>query len=188
MLADESIVTLFKTFARRWTHKWDKTNSDPKARAVWLHDLRQLGVTDETIRVGLSRSAALEWPPSPAEFAAMCRPSAEDLGIPSVHAAWVEALDIACKRKPKEECSHPVVWHAYCEAGDIGHMPEEKGRKAFDYAYSVTAQMALRGEPLREIPKALPAPQEVRATPEEVEAAKNKALEQLDAIFGRGKS
>lgn len=179
---DRLNVRMTEIYGHRWTSQYPRAALDTWAKGL-------AGMSTSAIGAGVSRCLAgeLAWPPTLPEFKAMCQPRPEDIGVPSVHAAWTEALDIACKRKRREDCSHPVVWHAYCEAGDIGHMPEDKGRKAFDYAYSMTVQMAMRGEPLREIPKALPAPQEVRATPEEVEAAKQKALEQLDAMMGRRK-
>jgi len=184
MLADASILTVFKTFARRWSHKFEKTNSDPAARDVWLADLRALGVTDDNLPIGLSRSAGLEWPPSPAELAALCKPRPEDLGIPPLEAAWSEAIDMACGRKLAGQCSHPVVWHAYYEAGDIGHMNEDKGRKVFEYAYSQAVGMALAGEALAPIPKSLPPPEAVRQnyTPEQRRAAADAAMERLRAM------
>ena len=186
-LSPASVETLFRTFGRRWSHKWEKTNADPKARALWLHDLRTLGVDDEVVRVGLTRSAALDWPPSPAEFAALCKPTPEDLGIPALESAYREAMDIACRRKRREDCSHAVVWHALIESGDLGHMPEDKGRKAFEYTYRVSVDMAMRGEPLRAIPKALPKPEDAQPsyTEEQLAAARERAMAAIDAMRGK---
>lgn len=184
-LSAESVELVFRTFARRWVHKWEKVNADQKARALWLRDLRALGVNDENVRLGLHRSASLEWPPSPAEFAALCKPTPADLGIPDLEAAWREALDIACGRKSREACSHAVVWHALGHAGDIGRMPEEKGRKAFDYAYGKAVDMAMAGESLREIPKALPKPEDATVTPEQRRKWAAEGIAKLNAITGR---
>lgn len=154
----EAINTLFMTFARRWSHKWEKTNADPKARSVWRHDLTQLKVTDESLRVGLKKSAALEWPPSPAEFAALCRMTAEDLGLPALEAAFHEAMRAtpAMRDGKPFKWTHQAVYHAAKETGLSVLATSKDADKVFARNYEIACRMLMDGEPLREIPQALP--------------------------------
>lgn len=183
-LADQSIVTLFKTFGRRWSHKWEKTNADPKARAVWLHDLRQLGVNDNNIRAGLSKSAALEWPPSPAEFAALCLAVP---GLPSADDAWAEALPIARRWKRPHECSHPAVYHALSQVVNYNMIDEETLHKRFVRNYERVCADLAAGKDLAPIAQPLPRPEDVQTNydPAEVSAARDRALAEIDRMLGR---
>ncbi len=125
-LTNPSIEVLFQTFARRWGAKWDKTFSDKKARSLWLHDLRLLGVTDSSLRVGLADTAVLDWPPSPAEFAKLCLDSD---GLPDI--------DTAYRRAVVAHWSHPVVYEAARRVGvfELRNWPESKSRPAYERAY-----------------------------------------------------
>lgn len=145
-LTTDSVETLFKAFARRWSHKWEKTFSDPKAPAVWRHDLRTLGVTDALLSVGLHKSAALEWPPSPAEFAALCHPTAAELGLPD--------LDTAYRRACVSNWTHPAIYEAAKRIGtfEIRCMPESKSRPLFERTYRAVCAEILAGATF-EVPK-----------------------------------
>lgn len=145
-LSADSIETLFKTFARRWSHRWDKTFTDPKARALWRRDLHALGVTDGLIGIGLHKSASLEWPPSPAEFAALCHPTAEELGLPDIDAAY--------RRACVSNWTHPAIYEAAKRIGtfEIRSMPESKSRPLFERAYKAVCAEVLAGA-VFEVPK-----------------------------------
>ncbi len=125
-LSNQAIEVLFQTFARRWGAKWDRTFNDKKARSLWLHDLKLLAVTDESMRTGLIGSTDLEWPPSPAEFAKLCQASD---GLPDV--------DTAYRRAVVAHWSHPVVYEAASRVGvfELRNWPESKSRPAYERAY-----------------------------------------------------
>lgn len=125
-LSVDSIELLFQTFARRWSHRWERTFADGKARSLWRYDLLRLGVSDATLRVGLGRSVDREWPPSPAEFAALCEP---DDGLPDA--------DTAYRRAVVAHWSHPVVYEAARRVGafELRNWPESKSRPAYERAY-----------------------------------------------------
>lgn len=145
-LSADPIEVLFKTFARRWSHRWEKTFTDPKARALWKRDLQALGVTDWLMGVGLHKSASLEWPPSPAEFAALCHPTAEDLGLPDI--------DTAYRRACVSSWTHPAIYEAAKRVGtfEIRSMPESKSRPLFERAYKAVCAEVLAGA-VFEVPK-----------------------------------
>lgn len=109
--------------------------------------------------------------PSIGDFLELCRPSAESLGLPTAAAAYREACANAHPASA-QRWSHEAVHHAACETGfhELRSLPEERSRALFERAYAVTVRMLLAGEPLREIPKALPASVSV-STPEVGRAA-----------------
>lgn len=183
-LSDDHMALLWQRMTEIYGHRWVSAYGE-RWSPTWQKGLT--GITPGQVRIAIGRclSGEMAWPPTLPEFKALCHPRPEDLGIPDLEAAWREALDIACRRKRREACSHPVVWHALAEAGDIGHMPEDKGRKAFEYAYRRTVDMAMAGEPLREIPKALPKPEDATITPEQRRKWAADGIAKLNAITGR---
>lgn len=138
-LSADSIETLFKTFARRWSHRWEKTFTDSKARALWMHDLRALAVTDQLLTKGLHKSATLSWPPSPAEFAALCHPTEAELGLPDI--------DTAYRNASVSRWSHPVVYEAARRVGtfEIRNWSESKGRPLFERAFKTVCAEWMAG-------------------------------------------
>lgn len=145
-LSANAIVTMFKTFARRWPHKWEKTNVDPKAPPLWKRDLQALGVTDSLLNRGLHKSGALEWPPCPAEFAALCHPTTEELGLPD--------MDTAYRRACVSNWTHPAIYEAAKRIGtfEIRCMPESKSRPLFERTYRAVCAEVMAGATF-EIPK-----------------------------------
>lgn len=139
VLSADSIEVLFQTFARRWSHKWEKTFTDKKARALWKHDLQMLDVTDSLMTIGLHKSAGLGWPPVPAEFAALCHPTAAELGLPD--------LDTAYRHACVSNWSHPAVYEAAKRIGtfEIRSMPESKSRPLFERVYRAVCAEVLAG-------------------------------------------
>ena len=178
-MIDRLWMRMTEIYGLRFTSSYGASPSETWAKGL-------AGMTGQQIAIGLSRciSGDHAWPPTLPEFKALCMPRPEDLGIPPLEDAWREAVGIACQTISRERCSHAVVWHAYCEAGPIGHMQEDKGRKVFEHAYRQAVAMALRGEPLQPIPKALPrpAPAASEATPEQRQQAMAEAMARLESM------
>lgn len=121
------IELIFVTFSRRFAHRWEKVFTSKEARAVWLYDLRKLGLSRTQIRVGLERSASLEWPPTPAEFAKLSLIQPEDVGAPDVDDAFREAVTGAYPAR-RHTWSHKAVWHAAVRTG-LSDLLEQRGDK-----------------------------------------------------------
>ncbi|WXL23937.1 hypothetical protein WG219_11275 [Ectopseudomonas mendocina] len=117
------------------------------------------GLSGQQIAVGLSvlTQRGDDWPPSAPEFRKLCSPSAYSMGLPSIDRAYRQACEIAYPGADSSRI-HPAVYHAACEAGfyELRMLPESKSRPLFERAYEVTVRMCANGEPLREVPKALP--------------------------------
>lgn len=157
-----------------WRQAWPNDRALAAAKRSWIKGFAAAGITSlEQIRYGLEqcRLSGGDFAPSVGKFIQWCRPTPELLGLPSANAAYREACRIAHPAADRTGI-HPAVYHAACETGffELASLPEEKSRRLFDRAYELTVQMVLNGQPLREIPKALPAEVKV-CTPEVGRAA-----------------
>ena len=144
-----------------WRSAWPNVESENNAKRSWTKAFTSVGMCSiEQIRYGIERCRANGNPfmPSVGEFLNWCRPTPENMGLPSVERAYLQACAAS---HPAADSSrlHPAVWHAACETGLylLARQAESKSRPAFERAYALTIEMIIRGEPLREIPKALPA-------------------------------
>lgn len=158
-----------------WRQAWPDDRSLAAAKRSWVRGFMAAGITQiEQIRYGLQqcRAAGSDFAPSVGKFIEWCRPTPESLGIPSVEQAYLQACRLAHPAANRDN-AHPAVWHAACEVGlrELGSLPEQKSRPLFERAYGLTVDMLLRGEPLREIPKALPESVSVPASPDKVRSA-----------------
>lgn len=166
-------------YGKHFADLWGVTDI-ASVKRVWAEELGRL--KPQQIALGMEACKRRKFPPTLPEFLELCKPTPEQLGIPPLPVAWSEARAMASGQKRREDCSHPVVWHAYYEAGPIGHMTERDARDTFKHCYEVAVDLAVKGEPLREIPKALPKPgNETRPpeTPEQRKAAAEAAMAKL---------
>jgi hypothetical protein len=176
VLTVESVVTLFAVFSRRWTHKWEKTFVDEKARSLWRTDLENLGISDALLRQGLYASCTLSWPPSPAEFAAMCQP---DLGLPEAQEAFREACH---GRFP-----HEVVYEAVRRLGawELRHWSDAQGRREFMPVYAAVCAEYRQGARWA-LPEARQLPHKRRGPYQPDRELGLKAIADMWVVLGRG--
>ena len=143
-----------------WRQAWPNDGALAAAKRSWIKGFTSAGINRlEQIRYGIDRcrESGADFAPSVGKFIQWCRPTPELLGLPSANAAYREACRIAHPAADRTGI-HPAVYHAACETGffELASLPEEKSRRLFERAYELTVQMVLNGQPLREIPKALP--------------------------------
>lgn len=137
------------------------TDSSPEALgrmyATWARELADL--PEAAIRFGLSRCKDFKgWFSLPA-FRELCKVTAVDLGMPEVHAAYLEAARSDGMRD-KIKWSHPAVYHAGCETGwfELRSMTEKECFPLFRRNYEAMVQRVLAGEELATpVQKAIPA-------------------------------
>ena len=72
MLSEHYIELIFRTFARRFTHRWKINHDDLLARHLWHRDLSREEITDAMVVDGLKACTKLKWPPSIGEFIEFC--------------------------------------------------------------------------------------------------------------------
>lgn len=144
-----------------WRHAWPDKVTEDAAKVSWTKAFTAAGMRSiEQIRFGIERCRQSGSPfmPSVGQFMDWCRPTPENMGLPSTDSAYLQACAAS---HPAADTSdlHPAVWHAACETGLflLANQPESRSRPVFERAYAMTVELILQGEPLREIPKALPA-------------------------------
>jgi len=152
-----------------WRQAWPNDDALKAAKKSWIKGFMAAGInTIEQIRFGIEqcRKSGGDFAPSVGRFIRWCEPTPEMLGLPDAAKAYREACANA-HPAAERNWSHPAVHHAACETGfyELANMPEERSRKLFDRNYAITVRMVMTGQPLREIPLALPETVSVR-TPE----------------------
>lgn len=158
-----------------WKQAWPTDRALAAAKRSWVRGFMAAGIRDlNQIRFGLERCRehGSDFAPSVGKFIDWCRPSPESLGLPTVEQAYLAACRISHPASNRSDV-HPAVWHAACETPllALSTMPEVKSRPVFERAYALTVDMIIKGEPLREIPKALPEKVSVPADREKVKTA-----------------
>lgn len=99
-----------------------------------------------------AREGAEAWPPMPAAFAALCEPLPEDLGLPTVDAAWREATGNA--HQPKQcRWSHEAVRLAGADVGwwELMHVQPsrvDRLQRRFERIYQAFVNRVMAGEEL----------------------------------------
>lgn len=156
-----ALFTELKAIHPAWRAAWASDEMENTAKRSWTKAFTAAGMCSiEQIRYGIDRCRASGSPfmPSVGQFLDWCRPSPENMGLPSVDRAYLQAC-AASHPAADTSALHPAVWHAACEAGlyMLARQPESKSRPVFERAYAITVRLIIEGEPLREIPKGLPA-------------------------------
>ena len=168
-----------------WRQAWPDAEAEGRAKKTWIKGFQAAGVNRiEQIRHGLAqcRSSGQDFAPSVGKFLHWCNPTPEQLGLPGVERAFSEA---ARNSHPAVGCgakwSHAVVHHAAMATGlrNLFRMDEDKGRQVFARNYQIACRMFAAGEPLRDIPLALPAEVVVPAKPETVRTELEKMRQML---------
>lgn len=157
-----------------WKQAWPTEQALIAAKRTWIKGFMRAGIsTLEQIQFGIERcrESGAEFAPSVGRFVHWCQPSPAMLGLPEPGRAYREACANS-HPAATPTWSSPAVYHAACETGfyELANLAEEKSRRLFERNYAATVRMLLAGEPLREIPKALPASVSV-CTPEIGQAA-----------------
>lgn len=164
-----------------WKQAWPDKAAVATAKRSWTKAFMAAGITQvEQIRFGLkmARTSGGDFMPSAGKFVKWCAPTPEILGLPDAEKAFREALRMShpvmgARIDDPEAWSHIAVRHAALEAGlySLGRLPMDPARALFGRAYELTCKMVLAGEPLREIPKALPKAATVPADPAKARSA-----------------
>ena len=143
-----------------WKQAWPDEDSLKAAKRSWIKGFMAAGINSlEQIRFGIQqcRRSGGDFAPSVGRFIKWCEPTPEMLGLPDAAKAYREACANA-HPAAERNWSHPAVHHAACETGfyELANLPEERSHKLFERNYAITVRAVMTGEPLREIPLALP--------------------------------
>ena len=173
------LMSIFPAWKQAWPDK-DAINS---AKATWTKAFMAERITKiEQIRFGIEqcRKVGSDFAPSVGKFIALCQPTPEMLGVPTLEIAFREACRNAHPSMAGQATwSHDAVWHTAKEAGfeNLNRLETSLAKKLFERNYVITVRRLVDGLPLQKMPLALPARAEGRRTPE----VGNKALAELRA-------
>lgn len=190
----EVINWLFKELRSNFTafkQAWPDQESYNQAKKTWLKAFVLSGINRiEQLQHGLNKCYLMEKPfvPTPGEFIAWCKPSAQDLGFPSTEEAYM--ISITMNRqfsdyKHKDDRVDAVIRHAIGQIGSMSYreMKIENAKKTFKTYYDISLRQFIEGE-LTIIPRALPEKAEPHpADKPRTDEARQRAM---DAIRGMG--
>lgn len=158
----DAINAMFTQFQLAYHNQFHKAYANDEqitmAKQLWLSSLCDL--PPERIAAGTRRAVReSEFLPSLSGIRKYCEPSADELGIPDPHRAYLEACT-APTPKLEYTWSHPIVYLAGT-ASDwffLASSSEAKAFPVFKRNYDILLERLLNGEQLQlPVPKALPA-------------------------------
>ncbi len=120
---------------------------------VWAASLK--GISPSMIKFGLNKLVflKLDWPPSAPEFAGMCFPDAEDLGLPSLKSAL---LEVSTFRKGRgfdiSRFSYALYMALAPSFYDLDRMRTELFNKKTNKEYQRILKFVLAGRKLPKVP------------------------------------
>lgn len=167
-----------------WRNAWPTAEDEAAAKRSWTKAFISVGLTQlEQIRFGVEqcRLSSRPFMPSVGEFIQWCQPTPEVLGLPSAEKAYRQACALAHPAADRSQ-AHAAVFHAASETGLhlLASQPESVSRPVFDYHYGLVVKMVMRGEPLTETPRALPA-----KPAEPTDQDREKGAQVLDALLNK---
>lgn len=152
------MATLWLRMTELYGHKWTSVHGESDTSGTWGKVL--FGISREQLAAGMQACARSSdpWPPSAPEFRALCEAGVSSLGIPTVDAAWREAVE-ASTDPTTFKFSHPIV-HEAARLTDwysirTGTPKAETVQNRFNKRYADLTAKLQRGEPLIEGQKLL---------------------------------
>lgn len=139
-----------------WRQAWPDQKTYDLARDNWVKAFIDAGVVSwQRVEYGLrkQRLTGKAFVPAPAEFIALCTPEPQEIGLPSLEAAYKMAAFVSHPSADRSKCNQ-VVYHAACEAGFnlISSEPAEKSYRVFKKCYADAVELLIAGGKLRELP------------------------------------
>lgn len=164
-----------------------------KTKKMWLDALMEEQINPQMISLGLSkcRKSSTGFMPTIGEFVSWCHPNEQDLGIPMMEAAYIEACQHTRNKKP-ESYSHIIVYEAGSMTGffELASSPSEKMRPLFKANYNSLKVKLIKGEQIHIVTNAIADMSDMEAvdprTNTEKESDRKKAgSSALDMLMGR---
>lgn len=172
-----------KTLALTWSVLFNrKLVSDPVGSTAYRQfESDMADLSDRQIEIGLERAKDFTGFFTTPTFRELCRVTPEDIGLPAVHAAYLEAAK-ADGPRDMLRWSHPAVYHAGRETGwfELRTGTEKEIYPLFKRNYEEICRRVMGGEQLdMPVQRALPSKVFVPASPEKARATLNSIKELL---------
>lgn len=185
-----AVIKELKACCPAWRLSWANDSEAESFRISLTRAFLSEGVTTvEQLRhmVRWLRSRDEPYLPSIGQIVSRCKPTAEALGLPDVSTAYRQAAHLAhpCAGDDVRAKAHPVVWHATTQLfWELGNLSEKESFPLFERVYEQTIKAFADGQPLREVPKALPPPQPTAADKERSLEAGRAAMAEIRRKLG----
>lgn len=132
-----------------WKYTFPTQNDVALAKRSWVKTFMECGITSvEQIQVGMRKARADEsdFFPSAGKFVAWCKPSPEDLGLPTVELAYREAA-INSHSPIAHRWSHAAVYQAGKETGwfFLKSEPQRETQAEFKRVYADICERVMSG-------------------------------------------
>jgi hypothetical protein len=178
---------------------FEKQYQDPKRlnieKTQWIRAFMDVGLnTLEKVQLGVKK-CRIESPintPTIGQFIKWSTPSPEELGIPRIEDAYIQACENSKTYNTKKTWSHQAVYHAWsmCNPFDLASLPKKNTFPIFERNYEITVKMIMRGEFLKEIPIAIAhdkesAPQQKVAKGFEHFNSRSSAMDAISGMLGK---
>lgn len=192
-LVVNAVLKELKVCCPAWRQAWPNDGDTEAFRKSLLKAFVNAGVTKvEQLRFMISwlRERDSPYLPSMGEIVSRCKPSAENLGLPDVKTAYRQAAHLAhpCAGDDVRARANPAVWHATTELfWELGNLSEKESFPLFERVYEQTVKAFAAGQPLREVPKALPPPKLTEADKERSLEAGRAAMAEIRRKLGMSK-
>ena len=165
-----------------WKRAFPTADAEKRAGMEWTRALVDADCTSrEQLARGMQQARLQDIPffPAPGQFIKWCELTPESLGLPSMGAAYQQAVSL--------RMNHPAVRVAErATRYQRGTLAEADYRAAFERAYQIAVRRVMQGEDLEaEILKALPTREQVQHSPEYYREVGQKGLAAVRAKLGR---
>lgn len=153
-----------------WSVSFKTNEALNRAKREWIKGFMEQGINSlNQIKLGLKKARASQDPywPTVGKFVAWCKPTAEDLGLPSKEDAYSEVTANFGKFMTAE-WSHQAVFKVAKKATShsLKNLPEKESRALFYRNYAIMVERVMRGENMQvDIPKAITREPEYRQLP-----------------------
>lgn len=154
----EIFLTLQTAMPARFSSMYPTKDEVVLASRIWAIGLIEAKLSPNQIRHGQAKAIIdSKYCPDLPSFIALCKPSAEDMGLPTPAEAYEEACRNAHPGQADRQWSHPAIYHSAQQVGlfELRSLEKHKTLPLFEAAYQRTVEAILNGEELPEIPKAL---------------------------------
>lgn len=149
------LFVTFQSIFPAFRQSWPTEHEFEKAKREWMKAFKQVGLEDLTkIKIGVAkfRTNASPFVPSPGQFIAMCKPTAEDYGLKSTEMAFQEASTQIYGNESKVY-SHITVKHARDLTGYflLTNQPRVVSFPIFERNYEESVKQFLEGKILSQL-------------------------------------
>ncbi|MDG9671845.1 replication protein P [Hahella sp. CR1] len=171
-----------------WKYAFPDHEVIQQAKKAWTKGFIENGILSmQQVQVGLTRARRLNSPhiPSVGQFIAWCRPTAEDLGLMPVQAAYRIACGGLQQLERGESLAYLAARIAARETGsfELRTRPESEMLPLFTRNYDIVCRRVMNGEDIQaDIPKALPEQPAAASKPVPREEARRRMADLLKSV------